>query len=240
MSSNAIPHNALDSTRLELLSTTSCVVDVIPVPILLNCQTLQELCVSTDKLLPALAPRSNPLMDTLARLAHVVQFKIQTTPRNALFHNVSDSMISFFQSMLTHVEDANHANGQDKFQTTQEHNVSPDHLLNAQTALPADQLTDTHASHAQLVKFRTHQTCQNVLTELVVDNTKSNFHMITNHVVDVKTANGQPSCQINSRPLVLLDQRLTVDVDKDNLQMDTLANNAQLEPSKAQLTLLLV
>ena len=64
--------------------------------------------------------------------------------------------------------------------------------------------------------------------------------MITYHVVDVKTANGQPSCQINSRPLVLLDQRLTVDVDKDNLQMDTLANNAQLEPSKAQLTLLLV
>lgn len=138
--------------------------------------------------------------------------------------------------MQTPVEDAKHANGQDKFQTTQELNVSSDHSLNAQIALPADLLMDIHASHAQLVKFRTQQTCQNVLTEHVVDSTKSNFHMITNPAVDVKTANGQPSCQINSGPLVLKDQRLIVDVEKDNLQMDTLANNAQLEPSRAQLT----
>jgi hypothetical protein len=235
MSSNAIPHNVLDSTRLELLSTTLCAVDVIPVPILLNYQTLKELCASTDKLLNALVPRNNHLKDTIASHAQEVQFKIQTTPRNALSHNVSEHMISFFQSMITLVEDANHANGQDKFQTTQELLVSLDHSLNALTALPADLLTDTHAFHAQLVKSRIQLTCQNALTELAADNMKSNSHMITNHAVNVKDANGQPLCQINSGPLALKDQRLNVDADKDNLKMDTLVKHAQLEPYKAQL-----
>jgi len=87
-SSNAIPQFVTESTRLELLSTTLCAVDVIPVAILPNCQTLPELCVSTDKLLNALAPKNNLLMDTIASNAHVVQFKIHSTARNALSQHV--------------------------------------------------------------------------------------------------------------------------------------------------------
>jgi hypothetical protein len=50
--------------------------------------------------------------------------------------------------MLRLVEDANHANGQDKFQTLRELLVWLDHLPNAQTASPEDQLIDILVSNA--------------------------------------------------------------------------------------------
>jgi hypothetical protein len=71
-------------------------------------------------------------------------------------------MISNRELTTDHVEDAQHAPGQDKFQTTRELPVSTDHSLNAQTASPEDQMIITHANNAHSDKFKTQLTCKDV------------------------------------------------------------------------------
>jgi hypothetical protein len=51
-------------------------------------------------------------------------------------------------------------------------------------------------------------------------------------VEDVRPANGQDKCQINSNLLVLIDHLLFVVAEKSNQPIPTLVNHAQLEPFK--------
>jgi len=88
-------------------------------------------------------------MDTHALIAQLDQSKIQTILKHAMFQLAMDNTISNSQLMDNHVEDANHANGQDKFQTTRDLLVSLDLSLYAETALLKDLLITTHASNAQ-------------------------------------------------------------------------------------------
>jgi hypothetical protein len=60
------------------------------------------------------------MMVTHAKTAQLDKFKIQIMLNNAIPQPVLDNMTLDSQSMLKLVEDANHANGQDKFQTTRE------------------------------------------------------------------------------------------------------------------------
>jgi len=118
---NAIPHNVLDNTPLELLLITSHAEDVPLAHGQLKFQMLPELDVLTDLLLIAqIADRDNQMMDTHVKPAQLDKFKIQTTPEHAIKLNALDNMTSNCQSTHNHVEDARLANGQDKFQTKEE------------------------------------------------------------------------------------------------------------------------
>lgn len=234
---NAIPHNVPDNTPLELLLIASHAVDAPLAHGQLKFQMLPEVDALTDlSLLAQIADRDNQMMDTHVKPAQLVKSKIQTTPEHAIELNALDNMTSNCQSTHNHVEDARPANGQDKFQTKEELLVSTDHSFNAQTASPEDHKTTTHVKDAQLVKFKTQITSTDVSLELAVDNTKSNLLLTHNHVEDVKTANGQDSCQINSRLNVLLDHSPSVDADLSNPLMDTHAKPAQLVISKISTT----
>jgi hypothetical protein len=84
-------------------------------------QMPKELHASLDQLLNAVvAQLDNQMMDIHAKTAQQDKFKIQTMLSYAMHQLVVDNMISDSQSMLRLVEDANHANGQDKFQTLRE------------------------------------------------------------------------------------------------------------------------
>ena len=198
---------------------------------------LPELDVLTDLLLTAqVADKDNQMMDTHVLPAQLDKSKIQTTPDNAMPLNALDNMTSNCQSTHNHVEDARPANGQDKFQTKEELLVSTDHSFNAQTASLEDHKITTPVKDAHLDKFKTQLTSTDVSLEPAVDNTKSNLLLTHNPVEDVKTANGQDSCQINSRLNVLQDHLPSVDADPSNLLMDTHAKPAQLVTSQISTT----
>jgi len=93
------------------------------------------------------------------------------------------------------VVDAQTANGQDKFQTSQELLVSTDHLLFVLIAEQDNLLTDTLAKHAQLDKFKAQQTLKHATLQSVMDNTPSELLLIASHVVDVLLANGHNKFQ---------------------------------------------
>lgn len=132
---NATHQDVLDNMKSELLSTTFHAVLVLFAHGHNNNQMLRELLVSTDHLLNAQAAlRDNLSMDTLAKTAQLDKLRIQTTSRDAILHHVEVNMISNYQLTKPPVEDANHANGQDKFQTTRELLVLTDHSPTAQTA----------------------------------------------------------------------------------------------------------
>jgi hypothetical protein len=231
--SNAIPLNVPDSTPSELPLTTFHVEDVPPAHGQHKFQMPPDLDVSTDHLPTAqTADRDNQMMDTHAKPAQLDKSKIQTMPEHVMPLNALDNMTSNFQLILNHAEDARHANGQDKFQTKEELLVSTDHSSNAQTASPEDHKITTPVRDAQLAKFKTQIISIDVSQEPVVDNTKFNLHMTLNHVEDARTANGQDSCQINSRLNALLDHLPYVDADPSNQPMDTLARPAQPVTSK--------
>jgi hypothetical protein len=144
---HATLHHVLEDIKLDIQSTTFNAVDVKLATGQSKCQMPEELPVLIDHLLSAIvALRDNPMTDTLALHAQldksmitellllVSKHSLQLTLRHATHHNVLDNMISNFQSIHHNVEDAKHANGQLKFQTTRELDVSEDHLLNAQIA----------------------------------------------------------------------------------------------------------
>lgn len=132
---NATLQLVLDNTKLDQLLTTSTVVLVKLANGHNTCQTLKEPNACLDHQLTAQAAQpEDQMMDTHALTAQSDKYKIQTILRFATFQFVMVNMISDSQSTLKVVEDANHANGQDKFQTTKELLVSPDHSPNAQTA----------------------------------------------------------------------------------------------------------
>lgn len=231
---HAIPHHVPPSTRSEWLLINTHAEDVKLANGQHTCQTHKELDALSDHKLSAIAaPLEDQMMDIHAKTAQLDKSKIQTILNNAMLQFAMDNMISDSQSTLKLVEDANHANGQDKFQTTRELLVWLDHLPNAQTALPEDLMINTHANNAQPDKSKTHLTWTDVSTLTVVDNTKFNLLMTQDHAEDARPVNGQTSCQINSRLPVLPDQRLSVVADKSNHQMDTPVLTAQLVPSKA-------
>lgn len=101
-------------------------------------------------------------------------------------------------------------------------------------------MTTTLVRDAHLAKFKIQLTSTDVSPELAEDNTKSNLLLTHNHVEDVKTANGQDSCQINSRLNALLDHLLSVVADPSNPLMDTHVKPAQLVTFKISITLRIV
>jgi len=231
----AIPHNVMDNTRSEdQLLTTSTVEHVKPVNGHNSCQTPKELLVSKDHLLNAdHAQPEDQMTDTHALTAQLVQFKIQTILQLVTFQLAVDNTISNLPLMVLLAVNAKHANGQLRFQTTQELLVSRDHSLNAQTASLDNLMTDINANNAHLVKYKTQEHRIDVLLQPVMDNTKSNFHLILNHAVDARTVNGQTSCQTNSSLNASQDQNQLAHVDKCIQLMDILVLTAQLVPSKA-------
>jgi len=134
------------------------------------------------------------------------------------------------------VEDANHANGQDKFQIKPELLVSPDHSPSAQIALPEDQMRDIAANNAHQDKFKIHKIWLDVSLEHVEANTKLHSHTILNHVEDVSNANGQDSCLINSRSNVSQDHLPNVVAEKSTPLIDTPVRHAQQASFKIQTT----
>jgi uncharacterized protein (UPF0216 family) len=230
----ALDHHVPDNTKSLLQLINSAAEDVILANGQHSCQTHQELHALKDHLLNAApVPPDNLTMVTHAKIAQLDRSKIQTTVEFASLQYVMDNMTLDFQSTLNHVEDANHANGQDKFQTMRELPVLTDHSLNAQIALLEDLLTTTHVSNAHQDKSKIQPAWTDVSLELVPHKIKSNSHMTLNHVEDVTLANGQTSSQINSRLLASQDQDHNATADKDIQQMDMNALNAQQELSKA-------
>ena len=245
---HATLHHVLEDIKLDIQSTTFNAVDVKLATGQSKCQMPEELPVLIDHLLSAIvALRDNPMTDTLALHAQldksmitellllVSKHSLQLTLRHATHHNVLDNMISNFQSIHHNVEDAKHANGQLKFQTTRELDVSEDHLLNAQIAWPEDQLTTTLAKPAQQVRFKIHPIWIDVSLLPVPHVTKFNLLMTQRAVLNAKCANGQNTSQINSRLLAFWDHWLFATVSKDNPLMDTLAKHAQQDSSKVPL-----
>jgi len=190
-------------------------------------------------------------MDTHALHAHQEKFntnnlhmmlKVTWTHSKAHFsttmlNNASDqvameSMIFNLPWTTNPVEDANNANGQDKFQTLPEQLVSLDHLLNAQIASPEDLLKDTPVNNAHQDKFKIHPTWPDVSPDHALVNTRLLLLMTLNHVEDVKPANGQDKCQINSNLFALTDHSPFAVAEKSNQLTDTLVNHAQLDPFK--------
>jgi hypothetical protein len=141
-----------------------------------------------------------------------------------------------FQSMLNHVEDVNHANGQDRSQIKPELLVSLDHQPNAQIASPEDQMKDITVNNAHQDKFKIHKTCQDVSPEHAVDNTRLLSHTTHNNVEDVRIANGQDSCLINSSLSAFQDHSPNADAEKSIQLIDTLVSHAQLASFKIQTT----
>jgi hypothetical protein len=159
MLSNAIDQDAKDQEISNIQSIMSHAANAKLANGHNSFQIERELHVSQDQEPLALnAILDNQMMDIPANNANQVQSKIQTTLNNVLFQLASEHMTFNYQSTEALVEDANHANGQDKFQTTRELPVSIDHTLNAQTASLKDQPTTTHVSNANSVRFKTHLT----------------------------------------------------------------------------------
>jgi hypothetical protein len=91
-------------------------------------------------------------------------------------------------------------------------------------------------NNAHQDKFKTHQTWPDVSPEHVEVNTKLPSHTIHNHVEDVNNANGQDSCQINSRLNVSQDHLPNVVAEKSTQPTDTPVRHAQLASFKIQTT----
>lgn len=196
-------------------------------------QMPEEMLVSLDHSLPAqVATKDSQMMDTHVLPAQLETSRIQTIQDNVTDQFAMDNMISNSQSMLKLVEDAKPANGQDKFQTSVELLVLSDHLLTAQIAFKEDQMITTLVNNAQQAKLKTQELQTDVSLPTAPVDIKSNFHMTQDHAEDVTLANGHNLLLINSRLLVLKDQRLHAVADKNNQLMDTHVKTAQLELSK--------
>lgn len=121
MLSNATDQDVRDQETSNIQSIMSHVDNVKPANGHNSFQTEKELHVSQDQ--EPLAPNAtldNQMMDIPANNANQVQSKIQITLNNVLSQLALVLMTSNYQSTVALVEDANHANGQDKFQTMRE------------------------------------------------------------------------------------------------------------------------
>jgi hypothetical protein len=156
---------------------------------------------------------------------------------NASDQFAMENMIFNSLSITNLVEDVNNANGQDRSQIQPELLASLDHQSSAQIASPEDQMKDTTVNNAHLDKFKTHKTCLDVSPEHALDNTRLLSHTIHNNVEDVKTANGQDSCLINSSLNAFQDHSPNATAEKSIQLIDTLVSHAQLASFKIQTTL---
>jgi len=254
---DALDHLAMVSTRSNFQLMPTAVEDVILANGQHSCQTQQETNVWKDQLLSAEhAPKDNLMMDIHALHAQLDRFNSNnhhmmlketwlptnsvnstlTIQDNASNQFVVENMTFNSQWTINHVEDANHANGQDKFQIKPELLVSPDHSPSAQIALPEDQMRDIAANNAHQDKFKIHKIWLDVSLEHVEANTKLHSHTILNHVEDVSNANGQDSCLINSRSNVSQDHLPNVVAEKSTPLIDTPVRHAQQASFKIQTT----
>jgi hypothetical protein len=230
---DVIDQPAQDNIKSNLLLTTSNVVPVRLANGQLTCQMLPETNAFKDHLLLAQhALKDNQMTDTNVLLAQLDKSKTPTMQEYATLQYVTECTKSNCQPTKDHVENAKHANGQDKCQTMRELLVSTDHSLNAQIASQEDQMTTTLVNNAHSDKSKTHKTKTDVSLELAISQDKSNLLLITPAVEDVKLANGHNSPQTRPRLNVLLDQWLFVTADRDNHKMDTHVKLAQLDKFK--------
>jgi hypothetical protein len=201
-------------------------------------QMHQELHVSTDhSLFATVAPLNYLLTDTHVSNAQLDKLLIQIIDKDAIPQDVPDSMPSKLELITSVVEDAKIAHGQHKFQMQQELLALLDHSLHAQDVSPDNLMIDIHVKHAQLVKLLIPLTHKDVIPQHVPVNMLSNWLLMLNHVVDVRTAHGQDKFQTLQELLALLDHLLTAQAASlEDQMMDIHASNAQLDRDKTQLT----
>jgi hypothetical protein len=194
-------------------------------------QTILKPDASKDQRPTAIALKEDHLTDLLASHAHSDKSEMLEMPTKILALTQLHAMVNtkFKElSMPKTVVLVCLATGQFKCQMLLELNASTDHLLNALTALPDNQMTDTLVRNAQQDKLLTKTILKHATLHNVQVNTKSEVLLINSAVVLVSLATGQFKCQmlleLNASTDHLLHAQIAI---RDNRMMDTHALTAQ-------------
>jgi hypothetical protein len=234
--------------RSNSQETTPTVLDAKHAPGQHRSQITPEPDVSRDQRPTVIALKEELIVDTNVPNAQsdklpidktsTILTTITLTPKLVLpQQHVLVPMPSNLQSQLPNVEDAKTATGQEKFQINKELLVSQDQLSLALTALPDNQMTDTHAKNAQLDQFNQLLIHNNAILQPVTDNMMLEALMTNSTVEDVSLATGQFKCQMHQELHASTDHLPLVLVALlDNQMMDTHALHAQLVLSEIALT----
>lgn len=196
----------------------------------LTFQILQELHVFKDHLLLAIhVPKDNQMTDIHVLTAQLDKFKIQTTAEYAMLQFALVCTIFNLELTIDHVENAKHATGHKRFQTTRKLLVLEDHMQTALAALKDNQMTDIHVSNAHTDRLKIQPIRRDVLLLPALGKDKSNNHLTQLLVEDVLTVIGHRKCLMSQKHNVFKDQNLFVIVMRNIQPMDIHVKNAQLD-----------